>query len=134
MLVLYLAVLIISGYWVVKILAPEMAKPPLRRISKAVLEPNPQPNPVYFSPSIGPDQRIEKLESLLAEKNRNISILQKELRIFHAQVQSFDTVKMLLDDEIHHLREQNRIFRSELGLPSIVSPRANKPDLEKSIT
>jgi hypothetical protein len=42
--------------------------------------------------------------------------LQKELKIFHVQMRDFDKVKTLLEEEIHRLREQNRIFRSELGL------------------
>jgi len=101
---LYLAVLITALYWVAKILLPEMTKP----------------NSFDFSQSNDPDKRIEKLEILLAEKNKNISLLQTELKIFHAQVRSFDKMKTLLDEEIHHLKEQNRIFRSELGIPPIV--------------
>lgn len=100
MLVLYLAVLITALYWVSRILLPEITK---KESSD-------------FSPSDAPDQRIEKLEALLAEKNKDIGLLQKELSIFHAQIRAFDRVKDLLDEEIHHLREQNRIFRSELGL------------------
>ena len=99
---LYLAVLMTSLYWVAKILLPEMAKP----------------NPFNFSPSNESDKRIEKLKILLAEKNKNISLLQRDLRIFHVQVSNFDKIKILLEEEIHRLREQNRIFRSELGIPT----------------
>ena len=108
MLILYLAVLITALYWVSKILLPEMTK----KDSFDFSEPN------------EPDKRIEKLEALLAEKNKNIGFLQKELKIFYVQVQAFDRVKTLLDEEIHHLREQNRIFRSELGLPA-AQPKEN---------
>jgi len=108
MLILYLAVLITALYWVSKILLPEMTKK----------------NSSDFFQSNEPDKRIEKLETLLAEKNKDIRLLQTELRISHLQVQAFDKVKTLLDEEIHRLREQNRIFRSELGLPT-VQPKEN---------
>lgn len=111
MLILYLLVLIPAAYWVIKTLGPEMAKPPLPKIV-------PKPYSFDFSHSNEPDQRIEKLETLLAEKNRNIQLLQKELKIFHVQIRGFEKVKSLLVEEIHHLKEQNRIFRSELGLPA----------------
>ena len=41
-----------------------------------------------------------------------------------SQVRNFEKVKTLLEEEIHRLREQNRIFRSELGLPA-VQPKEN---------
>ncbi len=103
MFIFYLIFLITSLYWVAKLLLPEMTKP----------------GPFDFSRSNGPDERIEKLEALLAEKNKDISFLQTELKTSHLQVHTFDKIKTLLDDEIHHLREQNRIFRSELGLPAV---------------
>ena len=68
-----------------------------------------------------PDERTEKLETLLEEKNKNNQFIQKELRIFQAQTRDFNKVKDLLDEEIHRLREQNRVLRSELGLPSVQS-------------
>ena len=67
---------------------------------------------------------MEKLETLLAEKNKNIGLLQTELKVFCAQVRDFDKMKSVLEDEIHRLREQNRMFRSELGLPT-VQPKEN---------
>ena len=118
MLVLYLAVLIIALYWVSKILLPEMTKS----------------NSFDSSQSNGSDKGIEKLETLLAEKNKEISLLQTELRIFHVQVRAFDKVKTLLDEEIRRLREQNRIFRSELGMPPIASSGDNTSNLENSKT
>ncbi len=105
MLFFYLAFLITSLYWVVKLLLPEMTKLDSFDFS--------QPNE--------PDKRIEKLETLLADKNRDIHLLQTELKAFHLQVGTFDKIKTLLDEEIHHLKEQNRIFRSELGLPAVQS-------------
>lgn len=112
MLFIYLAVLCTAGYWVIKTLGPEMAKPPS---PKKVQE---EPDAINFSQYNWPSKKIEKLETILAEKNTNISLLQKELKISQAQVQAHDKVKALLDDEIHRLREQNRVFRSELGLPT----------------
>ena len=61
------------------------------------------------------------MEALLAEKNKKMSLLQTELKALHVQVRAFDKIKMLMDGEIHRLREQNRMFRSELGLPLIAS-------------
>ena len=105
MLILYLAVLVTALYWVLRILLPEMTKP--NSIKKNE-----------------PDESTEKLETLLIEKNKNISLLQTELRILHVQVRAFDKVKTLLDEEILRLREQNRMFRSELGLPA-AQPKEN---------
>ncbi len=99
---LYLTVLITALYWVAKLLLPEMAKP----------------NSFDFSQTDGPDKKIEKLEALLAEKNKNISLLQTELKASRLRLGAFDRIKTLLDEEIRRLREQNRIFRSELGLPA----------------
>ncbi len=97
MLILYLAVLTAALYFVLRLLAPEIGRTP--NVDNA-------------------GSRIEKLEKMLAEKNRNIQILQTELEIFHAESKDFDTVKTVLDEEIKRLKEQNRIFRSELGLPA----------------
>jgi biopolymer transport protein ExbB/TolQ len=123
MLIIYLAVVITALYWVIKILAPEMAKPSIY----------PRRKPVSNHASLeaaqenGPENRMEKVESLLMEKNKNIQLLQMELKILHVQVNNFDKVKILLEEEIHRLREQNRIFRSELGLPAIQSPQVSSP-------
>ena len=100
---LYLTALIISLYGIARILLPELIKP----------------NPLHFPQFNKPDQRIEKLKTLLAEKNKDISLLQRELKIFYVQINTFDKVKTVLEEEIHRLREQNRIFRSELGLPTV---------------
>jgi hypothetical protein len=99
----YLAILIAALYWVSKMLLPEMFKPKTFDFS--------QPN--------GDEKRIELLEKLLSEKNTNISLLQKEIRILDVQVSAFDKVKTVLEEEIRRLKEQNRIFRSELGLPAV---------------
>jgi hypothetical protein len=99
----YLAILIAALYWVSKMLLPEMLKP----------------RPLDFSQPDVSDERIEFLEKLLSEKNTNISLLQKEIRVLDVQVSAFDKIKTVLDEEIHRLREQNRIFRSELGLPAV---------------
>jgi hypothetical protein len=111
MLILYLAVLMTAAYWVVRMLGPEMAKPPKRR-PVAVSDEH------HGAQADDPGKRLEKLEMFLAEKNNNIQLLQTELRIFQVQVRNFDRIRSLLEDEIDRLREQNRIFRSELGLPA----------------
>jgi hypothetical protein len=112
---IYLAVIITALYGVAKVLLPEMAKPPLPRAT-----PRTTPKPISSVPyqPKESENRIEKLEKLLAEKNKNIQILQTELKSFYEQVRYSDKVKTLLEEEVHRLREQNRIFRSELGLPA----------------
>lgn len=118
MIFIYLAILISAMYWVIKTLAPEMAKPV--PVPKALLK-MPQ------LPDLQAEARahtVEKLETMLAEKNKTISLLQGELRSFYVQVRDFEKIKALLEEEVHRLREQNRIFRSELGLPSAL-PKAN---------
>jgi len=117
MLFLYLAVLISAMYWVIKTLAPEMVKPLAPKVS---LRRQMRPDPVAEDRQ----NSIEKFETMLVEKNKTIGILQAELRAFYAQVRDFDKIRSLLEDEVHRLREQNRIFRSELGLPSAL-PKAN---------
>jgi hypothetical protein len=117
MIFLYLAVLISAMYWVIKTLAPEMAKPPLiKAVFKAPLRDDTE--------SQEQQGRITKLETMLSEKNKCISLLQAELKSFYVQVRDFDKIKMLLEEEVHRLREQNRIFRSELGLPTAL-PKVN---------
>jgi hypothetical protein len=59
------------------------------------------------------------MEALLVEKNRSIRLLETENKVLEVQVRSFSKVKTLLEEEILRLREQNRIFRSELGLPAV---------------
>jgi hypothetical protein len=120
MLILYLAVLIAALYWVSKTLIPELAKPPL---AKALEEDDPFDfSQIEFDKKEG---KIEKLEVLLFEKNKEIALQETELKVFQAQARAFDKIKTALDEEIQHLREQNRIFRSELGLPSVGQPSTN---------
>ena len=119
MLILFLAFLFIALYSVARILLPEMNKPLLL---KTILE----SNSLGFDQSNESDNRMTKLETLLTEKSKNIQLLQTELRISHVQIRDFDKVKVLLEEEIHHLREQNRIFRSELGIPPIASSVEHK--------
>jgi hypothetical protein len=113
MLILYLAVVVTALYFISRVLLPEMIKPLPRTVSQSKDSDDSQSNET--------GNRVEKLETLLAEKNKNISLLQTELKIFCAQVRDFDKIKSLLEEEIHHLREQNRIFRSELGISTITS-------------
>jgi hypothetical protein len=108
MLILYLAFLLIALLGVAKILLPEIKESPVTRIL-------PRANPS----SDGSVERIARLETLLAEKSKNIQVLQTELKIFQIEVRESDKVKALLEEEIYRLREQNRIFRSELGLPAV---------------
>jgi len=111
MLIFYLAVVSVALYWVTKTLLPEMAKP-------ALPAPVPRPKTFDITPAVASDNTIEKLEVLLAEKNKNIGVLQTELRIFYTHVRESDKIKMLLEEEVRRLREENRMFRSELGLPA----------------
>jgi len=117
MLILYLAVLVPALYWVSRILGPEMAKAPSSGPASV-------PDGPSSAQTTDPDKRIEKLNTILAEKNKNISLLEKELRFFHIQSHAFNKVKTLLEEEIHRLKEQNRIFRSELGIPA-AQPKEN---------
>jgi len=114
---LYLAVIAFGMYWAARMLLPEMLKPsPPKTISPkdfSKLEPS------DFIQSDESVNRIEKLENFLEEKNKNIQLLQKELQVLYAQVRDYDKIKNLLEEEIHRLKEQNRIFRSELGLPTV---------------
>ena len=105
MLFIYLALIMITLYGVSRVLMPEMAKP----------KPS---GPVIPEPE-GIDKKIELMEALLLEKNRNIRQLEAENKVLNVQVSSFSKVKILLDEEIRRLRDQNRIFRSELGLPTV---------------
>jgi len=115
LITLYLAGLIAAIYWSVKILGPEFAKPTLPPMPKPTLG----RNAIKGNSADTTNHRLEKLEILLVEKNKNIELLQKELRVFQIQVRDSDKVKTLLLEEVHRLREQNQIFRSELGLPSV---------------
>lgn len=124
MLFFYLAVLIPAFYWVVRLLGPEMF--PSSRL-RLLVQPQafdiPQPKPVEASrpEASKADDPVEKLEAILSEKNKDINDLQRELKISHVQSANFDKIKSLLEEEIRLLREQNRIFRSELGIPPVAS-------------
>lgn len=114
MLILYLAVLIAGLYFAIKNLIPEMKSIP--EASKSVEEKD-----FNFIPFKVTDHQVEKLDLMLAQKNRDITFLQKELRICKNQISSFEKIKAFMEEEIKYLREQNRIFRSELGLPAFSS-------------
>jgi septal ring factor EnvC (AmiA/AmiB activator) len=110
---LFLAGVVTVLYLVLKSLLPEMtAKPPALKIVAKT-------DSFDFSQSSKHYKKIEKLETLLAEKNKSISLLEAELKTLDAQVRAFDKLKNLLDEEIHRLKGQNRMFRSELGLPTL---------------
>ena len=70
------------------------------------------------------DKKTELMEALLVEKNKIIRLLEAENKVLVVQVRAFSKVREVLDEEIRRLREQNRIFRSELGLPA-VQPKEN---------
>jgi hypothetical protein len=111
MLILYLALLTAALYGVSRLLLPELAKP-------ASPAPIVDSEPVDFIPTTN---KTERLEVLLVEKNKYINVLERELKISQIQARDSEKIKVLLDEEILRLREQNRIFRSELGLPSVLS-------------
>ena len=124
---IYLALIGSGMYWATKMLLPEMRKPSSpKNTSPKKSSPVKQAEMLLAdsSPSGEPVNRIEKLESFLDEKNKNINLLQTELKILYAQIRDYGKVKALLEEEIHRLREQNRIFRSELGMPT-VQPKEN---------
>ena len=104
MIFIYLALLFTAIYYVVKTLGPEMTK-----------------SSFNLSPDDEPDKRVAKLSALLAEKNKNMQVLETKLKISQSELHDFNKVKTLLVEEIHRLREQNRIFRSELGMPTAQS-------------
>ena len=78
MLILYLAFLCTALYLVARILSPEMKRP-------APVVPVPRSNVPVSSAPEETDSRIEKLETLLAEKCQDIKHLQRELQIFNIQ-------------------------------------------------
>ena len=117
MLIFYLALLGLGMYWASKTLLPELLKPvPPQMSSSKGSAPS---NSSDFSKPDESGHGTDKLGSLLDEKNKNIQLLQTELKILYAQVRDFDKLKTLLEGEIHRLKEQNRIFRSELGMPTV---------------
>ena len=122
MIIIYLAILATALYFVVKTLGPEMMKPVTPSVRKTVIKPAANKS----IPQDAPENGLERLETLIAEKNRNIILLQNELKIAFAQIRDFDKVKTLLEEEIHSLREQNRILRSELGIPALSTPVEQK--------
>ena len=91
MLFLYLAVLVTGIYWAYKMLAPEMRRSAPSKVPSAV-------DGRRVVQEDYPSNRIEKMEMLLAEKNKNILLLQTELKLFHAQIRDFDKVKALLEE------------------------------------
>ena len=115
----YLAIIITALYGVAKVLLPEMIKSPISKRS-------PGSGPSEIDRSSSSDNKITKLEILLAEKNKNIQQMQTELRISQVQIRDFEKFKALLEDEIDRLREQNRMFRSELGMPTVASLAEHK--------
>ena len=98
MVICYLVIVIAAIYFAIKLLAPEISKP--------------APSVVAIPASARVDDtalKIEKLEMMLAEKNKNIQNLQSELKALQAQSQDFDKIKTLLEEEIQHLKGQNRL-------------------------
>jgi len=117
MLIIYLTVLVVSLYFVSRILGPEMKNTASPKGASG-LSSSSQGDSFRLQDN-SPAKRIEKLEVLLAEKNKNINLLQNELMVYHAQARDFDKIKSLQEEEIQRLREQNRVFRSELGMPAV---------------
>ena len=115
MIIFFAALVIVALVLVFRILLPEMKKSPEIKVVKIV----PLQETFDVSQLDKPASKLEKLEMMLADKNKNISLLEKELKVLQAQTRSFDKVKMLIEEEIQRLKEQNRMFRSELGLPTI---------------
>ncbi len=104
MVILYLAVVIIALYFAIKLLAPEIRKPTLSMASSIA---PPADNAIL---------KTERLEMMVEEKNKSIEQLQEECKVLQTQVQDFEKVKTLLEEEIEHLKEQNRSIKS--GVPA----------------
>lgn len=104
MLIFYLAILIIAIGIALKLLIPEIRK----SSSSMVFSVSPQVDETAL--------KIEKLDRMLAEKNQTIEHLQEELKILHAQSQDFEKIKTLMEEEIQHLKVQNRMTKS--GVPA----------------
>jgi uncharacterized coiled-coil protein SlyX len=102
MLIFYLAILIITIGISLKLLIPEIRK----SSSSMVFSVAPQADDTTL--------KIEKLDMMLAEKNKTIEHLREELKILHAQSQDFEKIKTLMEEEIQHLKGQNRMAKSEI--------------------
>jgi len=97
MVILFLAVVIIALYFAIKLLAPEIHKPTLSMAAAIV---PPADNTIL---------KTERLEMMVEEKNKSIEHLQEECKVLQAQAQDFDKIKTILEEEIQHLKEQNRL-------------------------
>jgi hypothetical protein len=115
MLLFFLTIVAVASGIAVKLLWPEMAKP----APKAAVRKLAPPEAIAVTSTNPSDKKVEKLEALLYEKNRHITLVENELKSFQVQARNFDKLKNLLDEEILRLREQNRILRSELGMPTV---------------
>ena len=94
---IYLTLVLIALFVVARKLWPEMKKPP-------------------FVPN--DNGHASRLETLLDEKTKSLQFLQMESKILRTEMRDFSKIKAMLEEEIRRLRDQNRIFRSELGLSS----------------
>jgi len=110
MIFFYLAILSGGIFFAIKLLLPHFPKAPATSLPVSI--------PVVVPLEDTTGQVIEKLEMMLAEKNSNILRLQTELNIQQNQLRDFDKIRTILEEEVLRLREQNRMFRSELGLPT----------------
>jgi len=126
LLILFFLALIAAGLvWVSKTLWPEMIKPVETAVKVEPYYPTKPAPAAEILTTAEPDRKMEKLEIILDEKNRTIHLLETEIKIFQVQTRSFEKIKTVMDEEIQRLREQNRIFRSELGLPTVSQTKNN---------
>ncbi|MBF0489919.1 MAG: hypothetical protein HQL15_04800 [Candidatus Omnitrophica bacterium] len=65
------------------------------------------------------EDKVARLETILVEKNRSIEKLQKQLMAEKAHRQEFENLRMLLDEEIQNLRNQNKELKNKIGVSHV---------------
>jgi hypothetical protein len=133
MILIYLLLVIVSITLVIKLLAPELNWRAIRLsdlfhfkfdytlIIKKLLQKNKEITRIYVQEkqekSLQADQssqeKITKLEVLLAEKNREIDRLRSQLGVHLDHSADFEKLKCILEEEIQNLRAQNRALKSQ---------------------
>ena len=121
---------------------PRFGKPALRRDTVAVPIPPsalhenkptssldiPEPAVHQAQDQSNSNQQMDKIDILLSEKNKEINLLQTELKSYEDRWGEFEKVKALMEEEIQKLREQNRTLKSELILFA-----DNKPNSQDNV-
>lgn len=61
------------------------------------------------------EDNVAKLEIIINEKNRLIEKLQKGLAAYRSHREEFEKVKSILDEEIQHLKAQNKELKAKIS-------------------